>query len=296
MNSNDNFNNNTIKNHTYKQKKTLEFLHKWQPNTNEKKSKIENKTRNILIQIKYAKNEKKIGKVVTTELDHCSILYELKFSSRRVYVKHLMHCETQYRWYALLFVIRTFILFISDSDSILPFHLIVYIRMLEFMFTSFDFFFLRPAFENAILLLLHVFNPPKWKMCTVHSISHLIAHNFCVVELFFWQLQHKIFRKFFQCCHSNRIIMWKCQFKMHSMRIQTRMATNHTTDSNLHPCTFSTTNKFTIFRANVQRSFFLCSESFFRVNWITCGLMVEHVKCLVHVHCISSLLAELKST
>lgn len=164
--------------------------------------------------------------------------------------------------------------FLSDSD--LPFHLIVYICMLEFMFTSFDFLF-RCALENAILSLLHMFNPPKWKIMCTQYISLLTIFRFLLPAT-----EHKIFGEFLQCCRSNRIIMWKRQFKMHSMQ-SNNMATNHTTDSNsvcweqISRCAsvriyYSANNSFFLL--------YLCG-GFFRVNWITCGLMVGYVKYLM---------------
>lgn len=86
-------------------------------------------------------------------------------------------CEASHalcRWYALLSVIRTLIFFISDSDSVLPFHLIVYIRMLEFMFTSFDFSFFSSCFWKCHPFI--VARVQSAQMKNVHSTLHFSSH------------------------------------------------------------------------------------------------------------------------
>lgn len=108
---------------THIQTETSEFLHKWQPNTNSpkfqrrKKGETKNKTRNTTNKI----CEDWIfffGKVVTTEFDHRSVLYELKFSARRVHESFDAMCNTVQMvcnalWFTLSFCLTLPRLFIS---------------------------------------------------------------------------------------------------------------------------------------------------------------------------------------
>lgn len=124
---------------------------------------------------------------MTTELDHCSALYELKFSARRVH-ESFGAMSNPVQMLCICSLIRALhSLPLSDAQilSVSPFHLIVYICMLEFMLASLDSFFTP---ENDIFSLLHVsFRSNEKYAPRSHSF---IAHYFFALmpELFFWQL------------------------------------------------------------------------------------------------------------
>lgn len=219
-------------------------------------------------------------KIVTTELDHCSFSPSAGASVWIIWL-----CNSVYKWYAL------------PSDSrihfLLPSHLIVYICMLEFMLTSFDFFLPCRSSENTILSLLHVSLRPNEKCtrCSLFFYSHAHARTFRLADRIFI----KYSENFLRCHRSNRIVMWnvesKCIRCSQTVWRQIMQPLWNSVDEKNSRQTIERSNGGVRARTLCCRSRIFSDFSYFvvvSIEWIESRVVTSHRLCCPNWNCITS--------